>query len=475
MTKRRQLQARRRTLQTISELSPAEVSQPLFRSPSDNEEHALLSPSQAFTNTNKRRSLPQNCPRFQSVQIPVVHIMTAQRSDSYLRSHGLPQPEVGWNARREQARRQAEQALSGTAMRPQHSYSDLRSGNMATKHLSTSPLHSKSSQPYLRSYYSQHHLLQDNRAPTTSPSSGDHQSSTGRSPKHGGLRDHNNTPISERHSTDSSSYPSSHGSSVQRSRSSSSSQSFTLQDVPPLPSGCAQPTRTYYTAISSRSNKSYPFQLPGPMYTKAPPDVRTSSLPQMREDHHFGRPLVDQIPDTPNTLLHHRYKTAHRSRAKSVSSRSATSEHRKYNARSSLPSQAGRRSVPKPPMLTSNPSLASHPVAQRPRVPKLQTREPTPSHQPGNIPRTTPSRTSLPKWHANSNDTKRDVESQQRARIKERVRRANEMEQQKEKELQAVGLGAEKGPRVLGVGLKSEKPQRGCFGGVWRRILGRVG
>jgi hypothetical protein len=47
------------------------------------------------------------------------------------------------------------------------------------------------------------------------------------------------------------------------------------------------------------------------------------------------------------------------------------------------------------------------------------------------------------------------------------------MEQEKEKELQALGLGAEKGARVLGIGLKSE--ERGCFGGVFGRVWGRKG
>ncbi|KAH7398708.1 hypothetical protein DE146DRAFT_755702 [Phaeosphaeria sp. MPI-PUGE-AT-0046c] len=300
-------------------------------------------------------------------------------------------------------------------------------------------------------------------------------SSAGRSPQRNGPRDYNETPLSDRHSSDSSSYPSSHGSSVQRSRSSSSSHSFTMHDVPPLPKGCAQPTRSYYTAISSRSNKGYPYQLPGPMYTKAPSEKRTSSLPHMYDGHHFGTPLVDQIPDTPNTLLHHRYKTAHKSGSKSVSSRSVTSEHRKRDVRSSLPSQSARHSTWKPPALTSNPPLSSHPVGQRPRAARVSLKESSPNQQPRSVLRSTPTRTSLPKWHGESNNVKGDVGSQQRAKMKERVRRANEMERQKEKELQAVGLGAEKGARVLGIGLECEKPQRGCFGGVWKRILGRVG
>lgn len=480
MTKRRQqLQARRRTLQTISELSTTELPQAGFRLSPDEEEYALLSHDRTLSSTNKRRSLPQYSARPGCVQASVVHIMTAQRLDSCSRSRGLQQPGAGWNARRERARMQAEQALSGTGMRPQQSYSELRSGSMPSKQLSSSSLHSKSSQPYLRSYYSQQQLLQNSRSPTTSPSQRDHQPSPGRPSKHTGPRDYNDAPMPERYSTDSSSHPSSHGSSVRRSRSSSSSQSFTLQDVPPLPTGCAQPTRSYYTAVSSRSNKGYPYQLPGPMYTKGPSETRTSSLPHMHDSHPFGTPLVDQIPDTPNTLLHHRYKTPQQKpRSKSISSRStAASEHRKHNARASLPSQAARNSIPKPPTLTFDPAPASRTVAQRSRSrsrnqapkPHHSKSPPSPTHQAQPPPRSPPSRTSLPKWHADAGDAKVDA----RAKIKERVRRANEMEQLKEKELQAVGLGAEKGARVLGIGLESEEKRRGCFGGLWGRIWGR--
>jgi len=59
----------------------------------------------------------------------------------------------------------------------------------------------------------------------------------------------------------------------------------------------------------------------------------------------------------------------------------------------------------------------------------------------------------------------------QRARVQERVRRANEMEQEKERELQMVGKGAGKAGRVLGVGLEEER-EGGCFGG-WKWKLGR--
>jgi hypothetical protein len=53
------------------------------------------------------------------------------------------------------------------------------------------------------------------------------------------------------------------------------------------------------------------------------------------------------------------------------------------------------------------------------------------------------------------------------------------MELEKERELQALGKGAEKGARVLGVGLdekggNGKERGRGCFGGVFGRVMGRL-
>jgi hypothetical protein len=47
----------------------------------------------------------------------------------------------------------------------------------------------------------------------------------------------------------------------------------------------------------------------------------------------------------------------------------------------------------------------------------------------------------------------------QRAIIKERVRRANELEQEREEELLEQGKGV--------VGGKEKTKERGCFGGFW--------
>tara|TARA_R110002003_G_scaffold9_17_gene527 strand:+ start:8902 stop:9234 length:333 start_codon:yes stop_codon:yes gene_type:complete len=101
----------------------------------------------------------------------------------------------------------------------------------------------------------------------------------------------------------------------------------------------------------------------------------------------------------------------------------------------------------------------------------------TPTRPPNR--RSLPSRESLTKWKSEREEAKAEFDGMQRAKMKERVRRANEMELEKERELQALGKGAEKGARVLGVGLvekggSGKERGRGCFGGVFGRVMGRL-
>jgi hypothetical protein len=63
-------------------------------------------------------------------------------------------------------------------------------------------------------------------------------------------------------------------------------------------------------------------------------------------------------------------------------------------------------------------------------------------------------------------ETKAEFDGVQRAKIRERVRRANEMEQEKERELQALGKGAEK----VKVKERLVEKERGCFGGMFGRM-----
>jgi hypothetical protein len=499
VAKCRQLQERRRTLQTISELSATGGTQSPFRISTTTGRMPLVdfagSPGNVrkIPNLNKRQSLPQYCARPECAQTrspPTLSSGHTQNVQHTAIGNGIhtttpPRREAGWNARREQARMQAEQALSGANMQREASNSSLKNGGSYT----TAPLlpRTKTSQPYLRSYYSQQHLLHNSRSMTGTPSRSEQSCSSGRSLRQTDPRECD-VESSERASTDSSSFRSSHDSTMRRSRSSSSSQSVTLQDVPPLPSGCARPPQSYYSGLTSHYHNGYPVQLPGPMYARSPSEMRTTSLPYMHVDHvntpllgsNFGvAPVIIMSPHK----QHHSH--VHKPRSKSLSARS-TSSHQQTPKKhtpmssttsgSSLPSQRSRHS-------SQDTCLSSLSSSTRGRPSSLKS--PAPAHLPRKRGGTTtvtfdqppthraiPDRESLTKWKTEREEAKAEFDGMQRAKMKERVRRANEMEQEKEKELQAVGKGASKGARVLGMGLKKEKG-RGCFGGWFGRILGK--
>jgi hypothetical protein len=503
MTKRRQLQERRRTLQTISELSAADGHTADFRLSggarqriSGSHQGPPLSVRKT-PNTSKRRSLPQYCARPECIEnrilpaVSTIHIMTPQRLPLDHEGHAslASQPTAGWNARRERARMQAEQALSGAELRQKSSVSSLQSTNYADRPTASPQPRNKPSQPYLKAYYSQQHLLHNGRSMSSTSSRSDLQSSQGRSPKHPNIHDPE-ADSSELTSTDSSSYRSSRDSTMRRSRSSSSSQSSIIQGVPPLPTGCAQPTRSYYTAVTSHYHKGYPYQLPGPMYAQAPSETRTLSLPYMYNDR-ANTPLLGYMPSPspvpPNTLLSNHYNSVEKQRSKSLSSKSAPSYQHIREGRTTrppAPTQPPRQPADKPTIPSLRASSATKSTSSPPNRHRTSSlKSPSSSYLPkrtetvkfdqASTQRATPDRESLTKWKSEREEAKAEFDFTQRAKMKERVRRANEMEQEKEKELQALGLGAEKGARVLGIGLKSE--ERGCFGGVFGRIWGRKG
>jgi hypothetical protein len=491
-TKRRQLQERRRTLQTISELSTTEVPLPELRTCIADRQIPLVDRVGAFSSTrnpsnvNKRRSLPQYCTNSDYMETQNLlassspHVMTTQRMPAGpgLQTRRSPRLEAGWNARRDHARMQAEQALAGHSSRRKASQSNFQTDLTSTRQSTSAPLHMKTSQPHLRSCYSQQYLLRNSRSMTSTPFQIEQYNSLGQPSNHIGPYD-NEAESTERHSTDSSSYLSSHDSTVRRSRSSSSSQSFTLQGVPPLPTGCAQPTRTYYTAITSPYHNGYPFQLPGPMYGSAAPEMRTSSLPYMRVNH-FNKHFLNQAPGTslviPTTHLVNNHNAAQRPRPKSVSSRSASGRSQvgnKHASHPSVPSQLPLYSTSLSTTITHL-SLSSHPITPSNRQASSSVQ--VPRAKATSLQRSVPDRSALTKWKTGREEARDEFDGLQRARVKERVRRANEMEQEKEKELQALGMGmgTKKSARVLWSGSDTErKGVRGCFGGVFGRIWGR--
>ena len=476
MTKRRQLQERRRTLQTISELSATEHI-PGFRTSIGHGKttpHRLDSTlTRKSSYVSKRQSLPQYCGRPECIEsrspVPSTDTMLAQGAPLDREGHtSRTQPEVGWNARRARARMQAELALSANTVRREKSTTSLQAGSFHGRTNTPQLSRNKTSQPYLKSYYSQQHLIQDTRSMTSTPSRSDLTSSTGRPLRHS----EHDGDSSEHTSTDASSFGSSRDSTMRRSRSSSSSQSFTVPGVPPLPTGCPQPTRSYYTAATSHYRNGYPIQLPGPMYVKAPSETRTSSLPYTRVDQ-YTTPLLGPMSPTPKNMSSSYFSVPPKPRPKSLSARSSSSHQQQVrHKRSSTITQPARYTTHKQP--TSAP-LPARPASTSSRHRASSLKSPSSSSKRAETvtfdqPPSVPNRQSLTKWRSEREEAKAEFNFMQRATMKERVRRANEMEREKERELQKVGLGAEKGARVLGKGLEGE---RGCFGG-WGRMFGWV-
>lgn len=296
---------------------------------------------------------------------------------------------------------------------------------------------------------------------TSTPSRSDLTPSAGRPLRHS----EHNGDSSEHTSTDSSSFRSSRDSTMRRSRSSSSSQSFTVPGVPPLPTGCAQPTRSYYTAATSHYHNGYPIQLPGPMYAKAPSEMRTSSLPHTRVDQ-YTTPLLGPMSPTPKNMSSNYFSVAQKPRPKSLSARSLSNQQQQVrHKRSSTITQPARYKQPAAASLPARPASTSRTSSLKSPSSSSKRAETVTFDQPPSV----PNRQSLTKWKSEREEAKAEFNFMQRATMKERVRRANEMEREKERELQKMGLGAEKGARVLGKGL--EGGERGCFGG-WGRMFG---
>ena len=75
--------------------------------------------------------------------------------------------------------------------------------------------------------------------------------------------------------------------------------------------------------------------------------------------------------------------------------------------------------------------------------------------------RTVPKRESLTQWKKEREEAKTNLHLKNKARMQERVRRANELEQEKEKELMSMG----KRP--------AKAESRRCFGGLFAVLRGK--
>jgi hypothetical protein len=444
---------------------------------------------------NKRRSLPQYCARPQCLQtrssptVPTSQMWNTSHSKMGKEMHATASAryEDGWNARRERARLQTEPALVEAQLRRETSMSILQSSSSSTM------LRGKPSQPHLKSHSSQQHLLRSSRSIAGVSSRSVKRSSLGSSSTHSAIPEHE--PAHSRHSsTDSSSFHSLHESRIRRSRSGSSSTSCTSQDVPPVPRGLTHRPHitTNHHKVEARSRASTH------MYGQPASNIRQPSTPYMRTEYailpHTDKHLIRAFSEVSPQHSHVQKSPSHRRSAHLKPERRLSSDKQaslapcstspKVSPQTLQPSSSrssrhsSRRSfshhgstphcilTPSSPITTPPPAYGAK-TDQSSLLPPLRS---------GSLEkRAIPSRESLTKWKTESEEVKTEIDGMQRAKVQERVRRANEMELAKEKELRELGKGADKAARVLGMGIEgNEKEGMGCFGGLFRRVWRRV-
>ena len=500
---RPQLQNRRRTLQTISELSstPNEGLPDFVSSIGiENIRRVAQDNTPGVSRTTSRPAKRQSLPQYHSSTDvhsphPTITITPAngQQTQPSLSKQGQrPMPITneqveGWNAKRERARMQQELAI--TEARVWQGTSD-QGAEIA---LSAVRPNTKSRPQSIRSTAYQ-------QSPLKSGSSGSCLS--GKVERCASLGSTNNNAskydtrpeASERASTDSSSYQS-HDSAIDQSRSGSSNTSYASQDAPPLPHGtteemkgyCAEPVLQNHNFVSfgesarsknlnpGRSSRTYTLPTDGSKHTSAQ-RYRYATAPDLRQLPNQQQPPRISAQRARNQALaaltaansHVRtnqrpqypiptYASQHQNRHASLTSHPPNSSARRNSAsphRNSLRYQARleaqrRTTSPSPAHLNdyiNHKSLHRH--SDQPRHVSFETR-------------TVPKRESLTQWKKEREEAKANLHLDHKVLMQERVRRANELELEKEKELVQMG----KRPA------KSES--RGCFGGLFAVLKGK--
>lgn len=502
-TKRRQMQERRRTLQTISELSVTDGNSHDFGSLMKSGQighviHARGLPVERKTsNLSKRHSIPQyqlspQCPNTQlSTLGQVMHKSVSRQSvpRQVIQTTDRSHSQEGWNAIREKARVQREQAVVGARVRRQASGNTLTVGGQPSLTNTAPLLPNESSRDRNISYTSHQQLLRNSRSIRGLPQTLEWRPSVGGSigtPSH---HEHD-TESSGRASTDSSSYHSSHDSAVRRSRSGSSNRSFTLEAAPPLPNMFGPSTQRHYLNPASLHGGSARTQFPASPTARPTSTTRSSSLPSICVENVGAlHPRTKQnLPGSSQTLTqkeqHVNIQAARLATlaALTASHHNAAQETRLSHA-SALNTQSPHRSNPTSPQprrysssqagTRSNSTLHAPPPAylvQTSRTTQLLWDQNPDKYNlaPERVSfeqRPVPRRESLAQWNAEREEARAGAAAVPiRPDIKERVRRANQLEEEREKELLLMGKGA-------GVEGKENNKKRGCWGGLFA-ILG---
>jgi hypothetical protein len=516
--KRCQLQERRRTLQTISELSVTDGTMPNFTRSNGPRHMNMRSPSGASIggrktpNMYKRRSLPQYCARpecnatHSSITMSPMHVMGVQRLHAESGVHTISSSpyEASWNARRERGRVQTEQALIGAQLRSDTSTDNLQIGNQTTLPTVSSLLCARSSRPDFMPYSSQQRVFRNS---LSQPSYSKRQPGLDDSTKLK-MDVRNEMGSSRRTGGDSSSFHSTHKSVVRKSRSCSSTTSYTSQEVPPIHSGPVRLAQHFH-AFTKQSETTAAGRVPISGYSNPHSISRMYSLPRIKLDHGVSYGNDDNnihmsSRARPEQMIHVSSQRAqpewHPTHSISRLERPLGS-HASYVTAPDQWQQDAVRNAPQKTITLSNShssGLSSNQRHSRSRSSfkaSSPIRTPPPAYSANSAnysihkqnsdevglsppldinfqKQSIPSRESLMKWKSEREEMKAEFDGIERAKMKERVRRANELEQEKEKELQELGKGIDKASRVLGRGLKTEK--RGCFGGLFGGFTSKV-
>jgi hypothetical protein len=489
---RPQLQDRRRTLQTISELSTNDGGLPDFVSSIGIENirrsgHDSPPGVGRFTSKPvKRQSLPQyhSSPNVHAPGSSVT-ATTHEARISPLSQGKRPMPITtdqveGWNAKRERARMRHELAL--TEARVRQSMSDQGAEIAA----SSTPRGTSSRPTSIRHAHSTQTLLEKRNSGSERRAS---LASTNNSASQFDLR----PEASERASTDSSSYQS-RDSAINRSRSGSSNTSYASQDAPPLPHGSTSDMKGYCAELilqnqnlvsfgesarsknlnPNRSSRTYSLPNSGPKHTSAShhryvtaPDLRQPPTQHSRPisaqrarnqalaaltaaNSHMRTTRRDQYLSSNNSLPHHSRHASLTSHPPNVSAhRNSASPHRN-SLRYQAQMEAQRRATsPLPAHFDRDRSRSS--LHRHSDVTRKVSRET----------RTVPKRESLTQWKKEREEARASMHMDHKARMQERVRRANELEQEREKELVEMG----KRP--------AKTESRNCFGGLFAVLRGK--
>lgn len=384
----------------------------------------------------------------------------------------------GWNAKRERARMRHELAV--TEARVRQSMSDQRAENA----YAAFPQDGSSRPTSIKHAHSTRTLLE-------------HRNSG--SERHASLASTINNAsqfegpdASERASTDSGSHQS-RDSAINRSRSVSSNTSYASQDAPPLPHSSISDMKGYCAELILQNQNLVSF---GESARSKNLDLnrsrRTNSLPK------------DGLAYA--SMPHHRYVTAPDLRQPSTQQSRPISAQRARNQALAALTAANSHSRPtrgeqysdRSPQQNRHASLTSHPPnvsayrkSESPHRNSMRYQaqleaqrritSPSParsaydrnrgfSHWHSDVTRkvsfearTVPKRESLTQWKQEREEAKVNTHTDYKVKMQERVRRANELEQEREKELVSIGKR------------EAQAESRSCFGGLFAALRGKSG